>query len=68
MQKLRKAVGFLFGIPLNVFLLKIGSFIIRTEAELVLKSRNVIPQRLLENGFEFKFGDIDYTFQNLLRK
>lgn len=68
MQKLRKAVGFPFGIPVGAFLLKIGSFIIRTEAELVLKSRNVIPKRLLENGFQFKFGDIDAAFKNLLRK
>lgn len=68
MVKLRKAVGFPFGIPMNILLLKIGSFFIRTEAELVLKSRNVIPKRLLENGFKFKFGDIDTTFKNLLDK
>ncbi|PXY43965.1 TIGR01777 family oxidoreductase [Flavobacterium hydrophilum] len=68
MQKLRKAVGFPFGIPLNTFLLEIGSFMIRTQPELVLKSRNVIPKKLLENGFEFKFGDIDSTFENLIQK
>lgn len=68
MKNLRKALGFPFGIPLNVFLLKIGSFIIRTEPELVLKSRNVIPKRLLENGFIFKFGEIDDAFKNLLKK
>jgi uncharacterized protein (TIGR01777 family) len=67
MQKLRKAVGFPFGIPMNKFLLEIGSFIIRTETELVLKSRNVIPRRLLENGFEFKFVDINDAFQNLIK-
>ncbi|MCI9843770.1 TIGR01777 family oxidoreductase [Flavobacterium pectinovorum] len=67
MQKLRKAVDFPFGIPMSKFLLKIGSFFIRTEAELVLKSRNVIPKRLLENGFQFKFGDIDEAFKNLLQ-
>jgi len=66
MQKLRKTVGFPFGIPMNTFLLKIGSFIIRTEPELVLKSRNVIPKRLLENGFQFKFGNIDEAFRDLL--
>lgn len=66
MQKLRKAVGFLFGIPLNKFFLEIGSFIIRTETELVLKSRNVVPKRLLENGFQFKFGDIDTAFRDLI--
>jgi len=68
MQKLRKAVSFPFGIPVNIFLLKIGSFIIRTEAELVLKSRNVIPKRLLESGFKFKFKNVDETFKNLLSK
>ena len=68
MQKLRKAVGFPFGIPVNIFLLKIGSFIIRTEAELVLKSRNVIPKRLLESGFKFKFKNVDEAFKNLLSK
>jgi len=67
MKKLRKAVGFPFGIPVNTFLLKIGSFFIRTEAELVLKSRNVIPKKLLENGFKFKFGDLDEAFNDLLR-
>lgn len=65
MSKLRKAVNFPFGIPLSKTLLEIGSFFIRTETELVLKSRNVIPKRLLENGFEFKFGNIDEAFQDL---
>lgn len=66
MQKLRKAVGFPFGIPMNKFLLEIGSFFIRTETELILKSRNVIPKRLLENGFRFKFGNIDDAFDDLI--
>ncbi|MFZ0596962.1 MAG: TIGR01777 family oxidoreductase, partial [Flavobacterium sp.] len=66
MEKLRKSIGFPFGIPVNAFLLEIGSFFIRTETELVLKSRNVIPKRLLENDFNFKFGDIDKSFENLL--
>lgn len=66
MQKLRKAVGFPFGIPMNKFLLEIGSFFIRTETELILKSRNVIPKRLLENGFRFKFENIDDAFDDLI--
>nr|WP_315223629.1 TIGR01777 family oxidoreductase [uncultured Flavobacterium sp.] len=68
MKQLRTAVGAPFGIPISTFLLKIGSFIIRTETELVLKSRNVIPRRLLENGFKFQFENIDNTFKNLLNK
>lgn len=66
MKKLRKAVGFPFGIPINKTLLEIGSFFIRTETELVLKSRNVVPKLLLENGFEFKFGNVDEAFQHLV--
>lgn len=66
MFKLRKSAGAPFGIPLHKTLLEIGSFCIRTETELILKSRNVVPKRLLENGFEFKFGNIDDTFKNLL--
>jgi uncharacterized protein (TIGR01777 family) len=66
MKRLRKAVGFPFGIPINKFFLEIGSFFIRTETELVLKSRNVIPKRLLENGFGFKFGEIDEAFLDLI--
>jgi uncharacterized protein (TIGR01777 family) len=68
MKKLQNAVGIPFGIPISAFLLKIGSFIIRTETELVFKSRNVIPKRLLENGFKFKFVNIDTAFQNLVKK
>jgi uncharacterized protein (TIGR01777 family) len=66
MKNLQKAVGFPFGIPMNKFLLKIGAFFIRTEPELVLKSRNVIPKRLLENRFEFKFDNVEDAFRNLL--
>lgn len=68
MKKLQKVVDFPFGIPINAFLLKIGAAIIRTETELVLKSRNVIPKRLLDSGYKFKFGNLDIAFQNLLRK
>lgn len=66
MSLLRKAVGIPFGIPINEPMLKFGSFFIRTEAELVLKSRNVIPKRLLENGFQFKFDTLEKALENLV--
>jgi len=37
----------------------IRPIIIRTETELIIKSRNVIPKRLVDAGFEFKYGDLD---------
>jgi uncharacterized protein (TIGR01777 family) len=68
MELLRKAVKCPIGIPMPEKLLKLGAKIIKTETELVLKSRNVIPKRLRENGFEFEFENIEETFKNLLKK
>ncbi|MCK6606739.1 MAG: TIGR01777 family oxidoreductase [Flavobacterium sp.] len=66
MKKLQKAIGIPFGLPIPKTLLEFGAKIIKTETELVLKSRNVIPKRLTENGFEFEFGDLEKTFKSLL--
>jgi NAD dependent epimerase/dehydratase family enzyme len=40
----------------------------RTETELVLKSRRVVPTRLLESGFEFEFSDWESAAQNLCQR
>lgn len=66
MRKLRQAVRIPFGIPITEIMLKIGAKIIQTEPELVLKSRNVIPKRLTENGFTFEYHDLEKAFKNLL--
>jgi uncharacterized protein len=54
------------GIPIPEFLLKFGAKIIKTETELVLKSRNVIPQRLQENKFQFEFDTLEKAIKNLI--
>ena len=66
MDTIRKELKIPFGIPQPIWLLKIGAFIIGTKAELVLKSRNVIPKRLLDNGFKFKYQTIEATLKDLL--
>lgn len=66
MRELRKAVGIPFGISISENMLKIGAKIIQTEPELVLKSRNVIPNRLIENGFKFEYQNLEKAFKNLL--
>jgi uncharacterized protein len=38
-------------------MLELGAVFLRTETELILKSRRVVPQRLLEAGFHFSFAD-----------
>jgi len=68
MQTFRKTMNIPFGISHPIWLLKLGAKLIGTETELVLKSRNVIPQRLLDNGFKFLYQDIDLALINLLKK
>lgn len=55
MQIFREKMKMPIGIPTPKFLLEIGAFMIRTETELLLKSRWVIPQRMQEEGFEFNY-------------
>ncbi|WP_044399816.1 TIGR01777 family oxidoreductase [Lacinutrix sp. Hel_I_90] len=67
MQNMRQKLGVPFGISHPVWLLKFGATLIGTETELVLKSRNVIPKRLIDNGFEFRFDTIEVALDDLLK-
>ena len=55
MRIIRKAYGMPFGLPAPAWLLEIGSLLIGTETELILKSRWVLPKRLLDAGYKFKY-------------
>lgn len=66
MEKLRAAMHVPFGFPAPKWLLEIGSVIIKTETELVLKSRWVLPERLEQEGFNFTFDTLDKTLQDIL--
>ena len=57
MRVLREACGAPFGLPANRWMLEIGAIFMRTETELILKSRRVVPARLLEQGFTFTYPD-----------
>ena len=67
MATLRKQLNVFIGLPTSELLLRIGAKIIGTETELVLKSRNVIPTRLLENGFEFEYKTLETALKNLTK-
>jgi uncharacterized protein (TIGR01777 family) len=57
MRGLRRAWGAKIGLPAMAWMLEIGAVLMRSEAELILKSRRVVPRRLTDAGFKFEFPD-----------
>ena len=55
MRVLRTALDMHVGLPAKKWMLEIGAVFIRTETELILKSRRVVPGRLLDSGFVFHY-------------
>ncbi|MES1260614.1 MAG: TIGR01777 family oxidoreductase [Acidobacteriota bacterium] len=68
MKVLRHAWGARIGLPASRWMLEAGTFLMRTESELVLKSRRVTPGRLLEAGFNFEFPDWPGAARDLTRR
>jgi hypothetical protein len=68
MQTLRKATGYSFGLPAYTWMLKIGALLIGTETELVLKSRWVIPTKVLQAGFEFQYPYLEDALKEIIQK
>ncbi|MEK5059201.1 TIGR01777 family oxidoreductase [Paenibacillus sp. FSL H7-0326] len=66
MHEMRKTMRVPVGIPTPKWMLEMGAIVIRTETELILKSRWVVPERLLEEGFEFKYPTIQTTLKSVL--
>ncbi|MFC6223968.1 TIGR01777 family oxidoreductase [Hymenobacter artigasi] len=54
-------------LPQPEWLLEVGAFVLRTETELIFKSRKVYPQRMLESGFTFGFPTCEMAVRDLLR-
>ena len=68
MSALRQAWGTRIGLPAAKWMLAIGAFLLRTETELILKSRRVVPQRLLDAGFTFNFADWPSAASDLVKQ
>ena len=66
MRDLRRALGVPFGLPAWRWMLELGSAAIRTEVELVLKSRWVVPERLTEAGYRFEHPWLDETLKEIV--
>jgi len=68
MQAFRHCCGVPLGLPAAEWMLEIGAFFLRTETELLLKSRRVVPGKLLANGFEFHFPRMEEALLDLQRR
>jgi len=68
MRHLRKSFGAMMALPAPAWLLTLGAVVIGTETELVLKSRWVIPKRLLQEGYRFRYPSAETAIKNLLKR
>ncbi len=67
MQKLRKQMKIPFGLNAPVWQLEIASVFLGTETELLLKSRNVYPEKLIRNEFHFLYPTVESAFEDLIK-
>lgn len=68
MATLRRVLGVPFGLPLPRVALELGSAIIHSETELLLKSRWVLPERLVEAGFAFRHPLLEPALRDILQR
>jgi hypothetical protein len=68
LRTLRRAWGTRVGLPATRWMLEVGAFVLRTETELLLKSRRVVPGRLLADGFQFEFPTWDTAAKELVSR
>jgi NAD dependent epimerase/dehydratase family enzyme len=68
MRALRRAAGVRIGLPATEWMLKVGAVVMRTDVELILKSRRVVATRLMNDGFQFSFREWDAAACDLVRR
>jgi uncharacterized protein (TIGR01777 family) len=65
MKIFRKVERVPIGLPAFLWQLELGAFFLRTETELIIKSRRVVPKRLLDEGFEFNYPGVEDALKAL---
>ncbi|GGU09400.1 DUF1731 domain-containing protein [Streptomyces coeruleorubidus] len=68
MRALRTAWGVPVGLPATRLMAEAGAFVLRSDTELLLKSRRVVPGRLLDAGFTFGHPDWPAAADDLVRR
>ena len=67
MAILRRRVGAKFGLPAFRWMLEPAMWLLRTEPELILKSRWVEPERLVQAGYQFRWTELEPALEDLVR-
>jgi uncharacterized protein len=68
MRTLRRAVGMPIGLPAYTWMVRLGArWLLRTDPELALYGRYVVPKRLLDEGFEFQFPNLNGALNDLVQ-
>ena len=65
MRTFRQVCGVPFGLPATRWMLEVGAFFLRTETELILKSRRAVPGKLTATGFQFRFPNFREALEDL---
>ena len=68
MAAFRQSVGMPVGLQSAHWMLEVGAFLLRTETELIIKSRRAVPGRMLRNGFRFQFEHFRAAIADLERR
>ena len=69
MKALRKALSMPIGLPAFAWMVQLGAyFIMKTDPDLVLAGRYVVPKRLEDEGFEFDYPSVEEAFEDLFEK
>ena len=68
MEALREAWGHPFGLPAPELMLEVGARLFGSETELILKSRRVVPAKLLRSGFQFEFPTWPEAARELVKR
>lgn len=68
MAMMRTVLGISIGLPTPTFAMKLGAYMLGMEADLALKSLSVLPEILLNEGYQFRYPDIRSALEDVLRK
>lgn len=67
MRTLRRAIGMPIGLPAFSWMVRIGARLMRTDPELALYGRYVVPKRLIDEKFQFRFPQLGDALADILK-